>query len=52
MKSTKQKILDAALKLFNQDGIVNVRLQHIADEAFVSVGNLAYHYSNKESIVF
>ncbi len=31
--------------------MVNVRLQHIADEAFISIGNLAYHYSNKESIV-
>lgn len=51
MSSTKQKILDAALKLFNVDGLVNVRLQHIADEAFVSVGNLAYHYANKEAIV-
>lgn len=50
-KSTKQKILEAALKLFNQDGLVNVRLQHIADEAFISVGNLAYHFSNKEAIV-
>lgn len=41
----------AALVLFNRDGLVNVRLQHIADEAFVSVGNLAYHYANKEAIV-
>lgn len=32
--------------------MVNVRLQHIADEANVSVGNLAYHYSNKEAILF
>lgn len=51
MKTTKQKILDAALLLFNRDGLVNVRLQHIADEAFVSVGNLAYHYANKEAIL-
>lgn len=51
MPKTKQKILDAALKLFNERGLVNVRLQHIADEAFVSVGNLAYHYPNKEAIV-
>ena len=48
--STKQKIIQAALLLFNKDGIVNVRLQHIADEAFVSVGNLAYHYANKAII--
>ncbi|MEZ4993252.1 MAG: TetR/AcrR family transcriptional regulator [Saprospiraceae bacterium] len=51
VKTTKEKILDAALKLFNRDGLVNVRLQHIADEAFVSVGNLAYHYANKEAIL-
>lgn len=47
---TKLNILDAALKCFNEAGIVNVRLQHIADEAFVSVGNLAYHFPNKEAI--
>ena len=51
MSTTKEKILIAAKKLFNQDGLVNVRLQHIADEAFVSVGNLAYHYNNKEAIL-
>lgn len=51
MKTTKEKIRIAALKLFNENGLVNVRLQHIADEAFVSVGNLAYHYPNKESIL-
>ena len=51
MQTTKQKILQAALKLFNANGMVNVRLQHIADEAFISVGNLAYHYHNKEAIL-
>ncbi|MEM6722824.1 MAG: TetR/AcrR family transcriptional regulator [Bacteroidota bacterium] len=51
MKKTKVKILEAALKCFNDQGVVNVRLQHIADEAFISVGNLAYHYPNKEAIV-
>lgn len=51
MKSTKQHILDKALKLFNQNGFINVRLQHIADAAFVSVGHLAYHFKNKEAII-
>ena len=51
MAKNKEKILTAALKLFNKEGLVNVRLQHIADEAFVSVGNLAYHYKNKEAIL-
>ncbi|MEO7308897.1 MAG: TetR/AcrR family transcriptional regulator [Chitinophagaceae bacterium] len=51
MKPTKQHILDKALLLFNEKGFVNVRLQHIADSAFVSVGHLAYHFKNKEDIV-
>ncbi len=51
MHTTKTKILVAALRLFNQQGLVNVRLQQIADEAGISVGNLAYHYYSKEAIV-
>ena len=47
---TKQKILDASLLLFNEKGISNVRLQQIADETGISVGNLAYHYNTKEII--
>ena len=47
---TKQKILDASLLLFNENGISNVRLQHIADKTGISVGNLAYHYNTKEAI--
>lgn len=51
MKPTKQYILDKALILFNEKGFVNVRLQHIADSAFVSVGHLAYHFKNKEELI-
>ncbi len=50
MKPTKQHIQDHALKLYNQNGYVNVRLQHIADAAFVSVGHLAYHFKTKDNI--
>ncbi len=48
---TAQRILESARKLFNERGIMHVRLQHIADEARISVGNLAYHFRNKEAIV-
>ncbi len=48
---TRQKILDAAVACFNREGIAHVRLQHIADEAVVSVGNMTYHYRNKDAIV-
>lgn len=48
---TAQRILESARKLFNERGIMHVRLQHIADETRISVGNLAYHFRNKEAIV-
>lgn len=51
MKYTKPYILTRALKLFNEKGYVNVRLQHIADFSRISVGHLAYHYHGKDSIV-
>lgn len=50
VQDTKQKILDASLLLFNENGISSVRLQQIADETGISVGNLAYHFNNKEAI--
>jgi AcrR family transcriptional regulator len=50
VKPTKQYIAEKALALFNSKGFVNVRLQHIADAAFVSVGHLAYHFKNKDAI--
>ncbi len=51
MKHTKPYILDRALKLFNKNGFVNVRLQHIADIGGISVGHLAYHFKHKDCIV-
>jgi AcrR family transcriptional regulator len=51
MTDTKQKIISSAEKLFFSQGIGNVRLQQIADDAGISVGNLAYHFKNKEAIV-
>lgn len=48
---TKQKILDNAVVCFNRDGIANVRLQHIAGQANMSIGNMTYHYRTKDVIV-
>ncbi|MCU0450981.1 MAG: TetR/AcrR family transcriptional regulator [Bernardetiaceae bacterium] len=50
-QATKDRILATALDLFNRFGFVNVRLQLIADEAHLSVGNLAYHFANKDALV-
>jgi AcrR family transcriptional regulator len=52
MPDTKLKIVQVSEQLFFEMGIANVRLQQIADAAEISVGNLAYHYNNKEAIVF
>ncbi len=49
--STKQKILNASIRLFNKKGMANVRLQQIANEIGISPGNLAYHFRNKEAII-
>ena len=51
MKHTKPYILEKSLRLFNKNGFVNVRLQHIADDCSISVGHLAYHFKNKDSII-
>lgn len=51
MPTTKERIIGNAQRLFSENGIANTRLQHIADETGISVGNLAYHFSTKEEIV-
>lgn len=51
MKKTKNKIFDAAIHLFNKDGLPNVKLQNIADFCDISVGNLAYHYRTKDLLL-
>jgi AcrR family transcriptional regulator len=50
-KDIKEVIIREAIHLFNTNGFVNVRLQHIADQAKISVGHMAYHYKNKEAIL-
>lgn len=50
-KDTKEKILEASLKLFNEQGFVNVRLQHISDYTIISLGNITYHFRTKDDII-
>lgn len=49
--STKQKILDAALKLFNELGTDAVTVRTIAKEIGISHGNLCYHFASTEAII-
>lgn len=49
---TKDKILETALKLFNQEGVDQVTPRRIATEMGISHGNLRYHFSKKEEILY
>ena len=51
MKKTQEKILKNAIKLFNKNGVGNVRLQDIAKKSGVSAGNLSYHYKLKKDLI-
>lgn len=50
--TTKEKILAAALKLFNESNTQAATTNHIAAEAGISPGNLHYHFKNREAIIF
>ena len=49
--STREKILDTALRLFNKDGTAEVSTNHIAEACGISPGNLYYHFHNKQEII-
>ncbi len=51
MTNTKDRILAAAIRLFNEQGTGAVSTNHIAEGAGLSPGNLYYHFHNKEEII-
>lgn len=51
MATTKEKIIETSINLFNEKGCLNTSTRHIADELGISVGNLYYHFKNKEEIL-
>ncbi|WP_137818710.1 TetR/AcrR family transcriptional regulator [Pseudomonas sp. 2FG] len=48
---TRDRILECALTLFNQQGEPNVSTLEIANELEISPGNLYYHFHGKEPLI-
>lgn len=48
---TRNRILEAALRLFNEQGTAAVSTNHIAAETGISPGNLYYHFADKQEII-
>ncbi|QOY54791.1 TetR/AcrR family transcriptional regulator [Candidatus Sulfurimonas marisnigri] len=49
--STKERILQTALELFNSGNTQMATTNHIAKAMNISPGNLHYHYKNREEII-
>lgn len=49
---TRDRILNAALTLFNEQGERKVSTNHLAAHLGMSPGNLYYHFKNKQDIIY
>ena len=50
-RETRERVVEAALRLFNERGTAAVSTNHVAEGAGISPGNLYYHFRNKEAII-
>jgi AcrR family transcriptional regulator len=49
--NTRERIIEMAIRLFNEQGTGAVSTNHIAGALEMSPGNLYYHFRNKEEII-
>ena len=52
INSTKEKIIQKAIELFNKHGLYNVLNQDIADASGVSLSNFNYHFPKKKDLLY
>lgn len=50
-KSTREKILDTSITLFNEQGVENITTRHIGASISISQGNVHYHFPTKNAIL-
>lgn len=51
MNKTKKKIIIAAIDLFNEQGMANVRNQDVAEKTGISLSNFNYHFATRKDLV-
>lgn len=49
--NTREKIIDQARRLFNEQGLTSITMRHIAQALAISLGNLTYHFQKREDLV-
>ena len=49
--STRDRILEASIDLFNRHGVQHVAVEHIAAHMSISPGNLTYHFRRKRDLI-
>ena len=49
-RNTRERILEAALGMFNRFGEPNVSINSVANDLGISPGNLYYHFPSKDSV--
>jgi AcrR family transcriptional regulator len=48
---TRDLVLEACSRILRQEGLTNLTLEAVAEEAGLSKGGLLYHFPNKESLI-
>ncbi len=50
-RQTRQQIFEACSRILRDEGLTNLTLEAVADEAGISKGGLLYHFPNKKTLI-